>query len=139
MATTEKEMRAGRELDALVAERVMGWPHISVNEPYRRHKDRGGVIVVGMPQKFSAGLIPSDWRPSWYIAEAWDVIAELAPKFWATLLTPYDAADIYHVSFTPLGQPEHSHRAGHAMAETMEVAICLAALKAVGQPQDTRA
>ena len=67
-----------REMDALVAEKVMGWPHIGMDDPYRLYVHHGGVIVEGSPSKFpSFGIIPSRWCPSEDIAAAWDVVEKM--------------------------------------------------------------
>lgn len=66
MTPTEIKLLEGRELDVAVAERVMGWPHIGPNDPYRPFREKyGGIICEGVPRNFlEIGVIPDDWHPS---------------------------------------------------------------------------
>jgi hypothetical protein len=46
------QLEAGRELDALVAEKVMGWPHITDDDPYRHSmatQRSSGAVSSGSP------------------------------------------------------------------------------------------
>jgi hypothetical protein len=115
-------MTPGRELDALVAEKVMGWlvdhrrmlgapkPHIT--DPFVDH-----IELVPVP-RFSTD-----------IAAAWEVVD--------TILTPtaawgghrYFKVNAIQEMFTVTFETNYE---GRATAKTMPHAICLAALKAVG-------
>ncbi len=79
------ESLSPRERDCWVAKAVMGWPEIGVFDNYYVFRERGhrGGICDGLPQKFpyGRGLIPSDWRPSTEIADAWDVVEHFKKKF----------------------------------------------------------
>lgn len=119
-------LQPGRELDALVAEKVMGWPPIGEGEPYRLHQHRGGVIANGIPQRFNSGVIPLTWQPSTDIAAAWQVVEAMRPEygFWI------DGDDGYIVEFQH-GMPGMTdYRHGRAFAPTAPEAICKAALLA---------
>lgn len=110
-------MEAGREMDALVAEKVMGWEKVHNN--------------------------PVVWGDSWYgidgdalmrlphystdIAAAWQVVEKVI------------AGDEYEIGFengqhyAKLGSAKGGYAwAGQATGTTAPHAICLAALKAVG-------
>ena len=95
-------MKAGREIDALIAEKVMGWPKNSVvwyidDKPFRI----------------------SDFSPSTQIADAWLVVEKIKRE---NLQIVWDI-DGWFVS---------SIYADTGFAPTAPLAICLAALKATG-------
>ena len=128
------EMEAGRELDALVAEKVMGWV-------LNRHEF--GSELPGGPLK-SLGIAPDGSHImglphfSTNISAAWEVVERLdALGYWFQGRTRFDNEgehdDGCWAGFTPHlttgwnGQPDH-----YTNAPSMPHAICLAALKAVG-------
>jgi hypothetical protein len=76
-------MPAGAEIDALVATRVMGWPTIGMNTPFREAGNAHGVVVREddgwlKPMRFArvgdACPLDDSWRPSTDIAAAWQVV-----------------------------------------------------------------
>jgi len=106
--------KAGPELDALIAERVFGWKwHI-----------RGGVCYAEH-DCFNAPDLWPIFSPSNNIAAAWEVVEKIA-----TLKPHYDLSDGHCMIFydEPSGEC-----AGSATGETAPLAICRAALKAVGK------
>ncbi|MFZ1412723.1 MAG: hypothetical protein WAS07_14830 [Micropruina sp.] len=111
-------MNAGRELDALVAEKVMGW----IGVANRRQAEGTGerLILKGLKHKADEVLreVP---RYSVSILDAWEV----AEHF--TDVQIEKAGRNYEVTIS--GTPEFS-----AVAETPACAICLAALRAIGHP-----
>ena len=122
------ELPAGRELDALVAEKVMGWVQVrkqSIANAFGQHvmDDYVGQPSIGVTQPV---LVP---RYSSMIQEAWKVADHLRTRsqFVAVLS-----------GMGPQGvQPWicKINRDGGFLeerADTAPVAICLAALKAVG-------
>jgi len=122
------ELPAGRELDALVAEKVMGWVEVrkqSIANAFGQHvmDDYVGQPSIGVTQPV---LVP---RYSSMIQEAWKVADHLRSRsqFVAVLS-----------GMGPQGvQPWicKINRDGGFLeerADTAPVAICLAALKAVG-------
>jgi len=122
------ELPAGRELDALVAEKVMGWVEVrkqSIANAFGQHvmDDYVGQPSIGVTQPV---LVP---RYSSMIQEAWKVADHLRTRsqFVAVLS-----------GMGPQGvQPWicKINRDGGFLeerADTAPVAICLAALKAVG-------
>lgn len=103
------EMPARRELDALMAERIMGW-HTGASRP---------------------------WSPSGYLPDAWRVVIELTKNYGVSLrLAGPQYADGYTITsgwhatfieptytFTDVGEG--------AIADTASLAICRAAYKFV--------
>lgn len=55
-----------REIDAAVAVKVMGWPTVDDETPYRHVKQNHAGLVTsnGRVGKFGVGLIPHDFSPS---------------------------------------------------------------------------
>lgn len=115
-------MKVGRELDALVAEKVMGWE-------YRGYGNGGGEWTLG-DKKMAFGGHGGGSLPhySTSIDAAWEVVSVLDKcfgKYWSIVRTesefefyanPHDAGDY----------------APYAEAETMSMLLCLATLKAKG-------
>jgi hypothetical protein len=114
-------MEAGRELDALVAEKVMGW----VWQP----DEKGGHYRDGNGETFATGRTlgqPECPKYSTSIAAAWDVVELLASKGLdvTVFVHPDGRAATCEIGFKgDLGIEPTADTAPHA--------ICLAALKAV--------
>lgn len=124
-------MNAGRELDALVAEKVMGWSGIDKKWDYETN------------ESFLGGKTP-DWDGRQFyevphystdIAAAWLVVEKLRTPNWEFQLD-HTRFMIWHCRIeTTAG--EGSASSDSSQGETAPLAICLAALKAVGHaPQD---
>lgn len=118
-------MKPGRELDALVAEKVMGWR--VVREP--QDDGYGGpplpkpflwAIGDGTPAVFREGQEPQPWSPSRDIAAAWEVVEKVSGSYF---ILDFDSG-YWSAEFSPSGMGMRGTTAPHA--------ICLAALKAVG-------
>ena len=103
-------MNAGRELDALVAEKVMGW------------KDPSPVFGLMEDVEGNANF-PPDYSTS--IAAAWRVVEK-----WQGDITVDRRNEHFKVTFY---KPSYEYE---VWAETLPLAICLAALKAVGHPME---
>lgn len=130
-------MKPGRELDALVAEKVMGW--VSVSKEHHWNYVRG--YPAGWPDEYS-GLPPDgytgddefrrDYRKihaySSSIADAWLVVEKLKETKGRVSVDWFEDTIGYrwHVY---VGEGDEQSVVG---AETAPHAICLAALKAVG-------
>ena len=129
-------MEAGRELDALVAEKVMGWHrvHDGLNERWADVNGYGAYVNRG------DGTPPPGmfWSPSTDIAAAWQVVEHMRLRwdhgnsttdFW-TIKDCGPSGWRVEIEFCP------DHDAPIVIyAETpptAPLAICLAALKAVG-------
>lgn len=99
-------MKAGRELDALVAEKVMG--------------DVGGTVPY-----YSASL-----EAMWLVIDAM-----YQRGYWCQMRTPFQAGadgDGFWAGFTPHGTSGWNGKPDHwTRADDMPHAICLAALEAV--------
>ena len=118
---------AGRELDAEVAEKVMG---IHVGKVLR------SVNVRDLPkvnQEFQAIGIPACCVPNYStsIADAWSVVERLTNAGWLIhLWIPYEMKLTYRCEFTYDWAGEEDHARSVCMsADTAPLAICLAALK----------
>lgn len=143
-------MKPGRELDALVAEKVMGWRAHSPGYPSL-------VDINGVPTGWLASGQGSqgddpDFRPSTDIAAAWEVVEKISQLFkdkmikWSDSLLMEELCngiriqkvdDYWKAGLTSgedsLHGEEHPFMANRsAVGETAPHAICLAALKAVG-------
>ncbi len=116
-------MKAGRELDALVAEKVMGWSDV-------------GEITIGMTV-YVAGHRPEGEQtvvPSYStdIAAAWTVVERMRELGWRMLLENWVSSDDAYAAFF---HPQDRYRYGNHIGvtdDTAPVAICRAALRAVG-------
>lgn len=110
------ELKPGRELDALIAERVMGLERVTTP---------GGFTVGWRPKGINLGAAPLD-SYSTDIAAAWQVVEKLK---WAEPELQWNDEEQCWYLFLAKCSPEQiapsSASAPHA--------ICLAALKAVGE------
>lgn len=118
-------MNAGRELDALVAEKVMGWQWFpsSVNsEQLVLVPDQGAVLLVRWGQMVTELVPPYSTE----IAAAWEVLERLRQP------------DYYEPSDGPWGRfidnlnYNYKHSISRLMFDLSPFVICHAALKSVG-------
>lgn len=134
---------AGRELDALVAEKVMGSPTVAANT--RRVLELRAILATkeqdvlqaehlelalyDSPNGYTRGTRVTARPYSTDIAAAWEVLMKLDVSF----SVDYDQGEMFPwiVSIERIVPMDEEHRA--AEAETAPLAICLAALKAVGE------
>ncbi len=125
-------MKPGRELDALVAEKVMGWAWPEGRCPvcgWRFAESREhGCVPDDCSQRPRPNPIASEAWPHYStdIAAAWQVVEklrELHPDGWVNLMN--GVGDGWHVSVST-GDQEYG-----ANAKTPAHAICLAALESV--------
>lgn len=65
----------GRLLDIWVAE-GLGWPTISLNDPYATFKAKHAGVISYAPEIFGAGIIPHQWSPSLRLQDAQHVLQE---------------------------------------------------------------
>lgn len=125
------ELRAGRDLDALVAARVMGW------EPYSggHYYGKNGHIEVCLPGEDGHPA----WSPSTSIVAAFEVVEKMRGRHsFALFMTPPMSSvlrgwlavfrhSVHPPSFYEAGEDSHFSN----IAETAPLAICRAALQAV--------
>lgn len=128
-----EELEAGRELDALVAEKVMGWQRVEEEFPYfwpttemmdaikKQHPD---VIAVGY---FPCPNFSTDIAPSWSLFE-W-----LAAR--GIVRVSNGDGDSLDVDFTP--HSDNLLRCANVSADTLPRALCLATLEAVSNTMPT--
>lgn len=119
-----KVVQAGRDLDALVAEKVMGW----------RWSGRYLVPPADVETSFWDGSCNRDGVPRFLprystdISAAWGVVEKLRDE--VAFLDILPAADHYIVKI------QSAHGTDYVTAETAPLAICLAALKVKGVDVD---
>jgi hypothetical protein len=129
---------AGREMDAMVAHRVMGWRVSALNtSPHNGGKNE----IRGLVDSRIGGgctIEHPEWETSYYIstkceippysteiAAAWMVVEMMRDRFGAEFLFTFNRLGDARAKFTdPVGTNWH-------VADTAPLAICLAALKAV--------
>ena len=122
------KMKAGKEVDTLVAEKLMGW-HSAHNEAYPLQWTTPTGLVTWEHTSYGA------FKPSSDIATAWELLEKMRLKYGHVVVAwhPFDAI--------PDGEggdyAVYSHwscyieEVGEATADTAPLAICLAALKSV--------
>lgn len=124
------EQLTGRELDAAVAERVMGW-WLCDDDGTWRGSDGSAIGGSGAFQAFE-----EEWSPSTDIAAAWLVVSAMADKGWSArvespALVSRDVRCMFSI-------PHEDEEFGQITAEveayaiTAPEAICRAALAAIG-------
>lgn len=116
-------LKAGVEIDTLIAERVMGWMYKDFKTPY---------VVMGQPETMSTDYVPPF---STDITAAWMIVDRLHEMGWSVFVACY--CDNEHVS-SPFearcwkrNDPQFPETISIG-ADTAPLAICTAALKAVG-------
>lgn len=116
------EMEAGRELDALVAEKVMEWMW---------YDGRGTGGPSYWQDKDGEYSWCAYWNPSTEIADAWEVVEALRDKgFIVNILI--DSPENSTLVSCSLHKPDlYETMIVEQIAETAPLAICRAALKAV--------
>ena len=117
------KLEAGRELDALVAEKVMG---LEISQTSRGTDNPTiRVITDGVPHYRTMRCYSTN------ISAAWEVVEKLQQQFHLRLNSPFDFGDPYFAGFTPLGVTGFNGRPDfEASAPTAPLAICRTALKA---------
>ncbi len=101
-----ESLKPGRELDALIAEKVMGY-------------QKGIKIAHTGAQLWTTGGASFSFHPSTDIAAAWEVVERLQRH---NITISRDITGRWFVKYATIDE----------VAETAPHAICLAALKAVG-------
>jgi hypothetical protein len=115
-------MKAGRELDALIAARVMGWTGVRIDHP------GGEEIRMGTSPEGKGGVVR---HYSTDIGAAWAVVEKMRAAGWSFTLQPYPGATTWDVIFGRFGSGAWARDIADA-----PYAICLAALRAVGVEVD---
>lgn len=110
-------MKPGRELDALVAEKVMGWRWFT-----DEFNPRPVLVPPGMPRQSALPSFSTD------IAAAWEVVERL--RGMEPELSWNDEARCWIVGFW---KGPSAPSTIHGSSDSAPNAICLAALKAVGR------
>lgn len=120
-------VNAGRELDSLVAEKVMGW-----QQP--NHLGHADICASWGPSKMCTCDGELRWPPySTSIAAAWQVVEKLESIGFDFMCGISKRGRPFQNSASfRLGDKEEPSYKNVEVWETMPLAICLAALKAVG-------
>lgn len=120
MTPEELALPAGRDLDILVAERVLGW----VWEPIKT--DAYNWRVDGGPR---GEMVP--WS-STSIAAAWRVVEEMRRRGWGACISSQPESDGWHVTFhRPSEKVDATIAVVGEGACPLPLTICRAALRAV--------
>lgn len=134
-------MKAGRRLDALIAEKVMGWEaftcnYVGTEEETQRQKDLewwmnvNDLTSVGdyyISEAENFWIETEDWQPSTRIADAKQVLDKMIGNGYAVEIMHDCVA--WSVCFVHLDTRTKYHT---DWKHSIETQICLAALKAVG-------
>jgi hypothetical protein len=119
-------MKAGRELDALVTEKIMGWKR------GRRYGNGNGEWIRAEKEEY-----PLTWnqtpRHSTSIEKAWQVIEQMARTGWFFVLE-YDSTDCLDVAFYRTSKCDGGGAEQWITGPLADAPrlICVAALKALG-------
>lgn len=117
---TEDEIRnlsAGIEMDALIAEKVMGW-HSYPKDYYWYDKDNKPMRL----RWFDSESLADEFEPSTDIAAAWEVVEKLeSDNLCMTILNDGSRWSVFIYN-------EHKVTMAYANADTAPLAICRAAL-----------
>jgi hypothetical protein len=114
-------MNAGRELDALVAEKVVGWIHLPEEDAFHgaRWKDQDTGFIWGGPPPYSTAI-----SVAWKVVEKMGLSLVRTDEGWMV-------GDISCGFTTDDGVVDGTLQYA-TVCKTAPLAICLAALKAVG-------
>ena len=129
-------MKAGRELDALIAEKVMGWSSQADGLYWDagNHRTRlvlGSIIAKKRDEMGLENAHGFVFAPSTNIADAWEVVRKMGMVLIENSWEAFGQADEWNVQFVGHDKEGEPHWVSES-AETVEIAICLAALKAKG-------
>lgn len=121
-------MKAGRELDALVARKVMEWrwfvPLDKQLLPYWTNQlDASGDDFLIQPE-----AAKGTWSPSTFSAAAWEVVEKLLGAGFGVNIDSFSLPE--GDGWTVFLFQEAGEKEVHLIASTAPLAICLAALKA---------
>lgn len=119
-----------RKIDAIIAEKVMGWTELEENKVHHTgHMQLTGVKPGEIPSMYT-GYVPKYEVPffSIDINAAWNIIIKMNPAFW-NCGSPEPKSKIIRVTFDIWNGDAYDRYLGEA--ETAPLAICLAAMKAV--------
>ena len=115
-------MKPGRELDALVAEKVMGWEYFPAQAT-------GMFVRLGYFFDPVSGEAHHHWSPSTDISAAWEVVEKMSEQWPQYQLAKIEDGWSVMWGFDGYGWPE-------ATGKTAPEAICKAALLAVMDGKD---
>ena len=119
------------KLDALVATRVMQW---KAGQP----NINAGLWVDQAGTEHGINHGSGRWSPSTSIADAMEGVEKMSERgWWARIDSPFtkNEGEFYTCGFTPMGTTGWNGRPDHySQGKTAPLAICIAALRAIGVP-----
>lgn len=121
-------MKAGRELDAVVAEKVMGWKRVVVPKDYDGLN--AGVTLLS-PTATAIEWAPKGAYQLWHFCPLYSTDIAAAWRVVEKLIEPTIERHGSRWSVTCLREAPQDTRWIEVDADTAPLAICLAALKAV--------
>lgn len=111
-----------REIDRLIAEKVMGWEVKEI--PSKKFLD--AYVLYKRPNQ--SNINDHQWNPSTYIQDAWQIVEKFD---FASVDRITGYGEFYNVTLS-VAEEDGTYSEVEAKADTAPMAICLAALKAVG-------
>lgn len=129
-------MKAGRELDALIAEKVMGLVLTCPVDPRFDHSVGTNRDGTSAKRNFCRWPDGKEWWIPFYstsIADAWQVVEKMKEHGMHLLILSANDSGMVHCNFFKGTAGEQN---GIAMADTAPLAICKAALVACGVEVD---
>lgn len=120
------DLQPGRDLDAMVAEKVMGMVD---NRPSGRSGEMWGIMDWFAPGE--PAWAPNFPTYSTSISAAWEVVEKMRGDGWYVRITD-TKSPLGHRWMVSFDTEEGLHPLYTAYSETVPHAICLAALRAVG-------
>lgn len=121
-----------RELDAAVAERVMGWHVESVNYPHTDEYFDNWVDADGVGH-YSVNKSADQWLPSEFIQHAMQVVEKMRKRGWKVILSNSTLNETWEAAMFHNSEGVTWQRV--AAEGPLPEAICLAALQAVGEEE----
>ncbi len=118
----------GRDLDALLAEKVMQWEVITYHNHESVHKATGTVIYAKgaeWPVYENSCSYPRPWFPSTELTATWEIVMKVRGMGYRFSVEDH-GADGWVITFSKQGE----HHIG--AAEDFKYAVCRAALNVVG-------
>ncbi len=127
-------MKAGHEMDVLIAEKVMGW-HKFIDHSYSENNvmwyavENGYASYQDAVDTFGSCV---GWSPSTELDDAWRVAEKVLAMDIGIDVSRMPNSKLWHAALYRMDDGEYMAKADDMVeAETAPLAICLAALRAV--------
>ena len=134
------KLKVGRKLNILIAKNVMGWTHWENCNDGDWEGPDDVTFFANFSGEFGLAVYePGYDEPTFYFApstdlqDAWDVVEKMKDKSWLiTIQNCHDKTGHNYQWCVIMANNDPESEAVEGMASTVPLAICLAALKAVG-------